>query len=139
MADYHKVGLLVLRDGRVLLCRKDHMTSKLILPGGRIESGESHRACLDREIREELGGITVTDAAYLGTYEDRASLDDPSLIKTVRIELYQGALEGEPVASSEIAELVWFGPEDDFSELTPIFLNQILPDLIARKVLPWPN
>ena len=34
MADYDKVGLLTVRDGRILLCRKRHSTSLLILPGG---------------------------------------------------------------------------------------------------------
>ena len=55
MADYDKVGLLVVRDGRILLCRKKHTTSLLILPGGCREAGESSAGCLLREIHEELG------------------------------------------------------------------------------------
>ena len=38
---------------------------------------------------------------------------------------------------AEIAELVWFGPDSDRRDLTPILLNRILPNLIARTVLPW--
>ena len=55
MADYEKAGLLVVREGRILLCRKSHSTSKLILPGGCLEPGESATQCLAREIREGRG------------------------------------------------------------------------------------
>ncbi len=137
MADFNKVGALILQGDRILLCRKNRDTSKLILPGGRIEAGESDLACLAREIREELGGVSLTRVEYLGTYEDRASLDDPTVVKSLRIALYRADLEGAPRPCSEIAELVWFGPDGDRRDLTPIFINRILPDLLARGVLPW--
>ena len=137
MADFNKVGALILRGDRMLLCRKDRDTSKLILPGGRVEPGESDMECLARELREELGDVTLTRVEYLGTYEDRASLDDPAVVKRVRIALYRGELVGEPTPSSEIVELVWFGPDSDRTQLTPILINRILPDLVARNVLSW--
>ena len=137
MADINKLGLLVLRDERLLLCRKGRDTSKLILPGGRIEAGESDLECLAREVREELGDVSLETVEYLGTYQDRASFDDPSIVKTLRIVLYRGRLRGHPTPSAEIAELVWFGPDSDRRDLTPILLNRILPDLIARDLLPW--
>lgn len=137
MADITKVGVLILRGDRMLLCRKSRDTSKLILPGGRIEPGESDLDCLTREAREELGDVALTQIEYLGTYEDRASLDDPAAVKTLRIVLYRGRLKGLPTPSSEIAELVWFGPDSNRSRLTPILVNRILPDLAARGILPW--
>lgn len=136
MADFHKIGLFTLRGDRVLLCRKRAL-SALILPGGRIEAGESALACLERELREELGAVTLREPRFLGTYEDRAATDDPTVVKTVEIQLYAGALQDEPVASSEIAELVWFGPNDDCAQLSPILVNHIFPDLIARGLLSW--
>jgi 8-oxo-dGTP pyrophosphatase MutT (NUDIX family) len=137
MTDIHKVGLLVLRDDRLLLCRKGRDTSKLILPGGRIEAGESDLECLAREVREELGDVSLESVEYLGAYQDRASFDDPSIVKSLRIVLYRGRLRGEPTPCAEIAELVWFGPDSDRRDLTPILLKRILPDLIARAILPW--
>jgi len=137
VADFNKVGVLILRGNRLLLCRKNRDTSKLILPGGRIEAGESDLECLARELREELGEVALRNVEYVGTYEDRAALDDPAVLKTLRIALYRGDLVGEPTPASEITGLVWFGPESDVAELTPIFVNRILPDLLTRGILPW--
>jgi 8-oxo-dGTP diphosphatase len=135
--DYDKVGLLTIRDGRILLCRKKHSTALLILPGGCYEAGETAPQCLDRELREELGGVRVEQVEYLGTYTDRAAGSGDGPAKTVRIELYRGDLVGDPAPHAEIKQLVWFGPEDDRSQLSPSIVNKIIPDLIERKILPW--
>ncbi|HHX40251.1 MAG TPA: NUDIX domain-containing protein [Armatimonadetes bacterium] len=136
MADYNKVGLLVIREDRVLLCRKRGL-SRLILPGGTLEAGETPEACLHREIHEELGDVVARDLEYIGTYRDRAASDDPSVVKTVEIQLYRGEITGRPVASSEIEALVWFGRESDREELSPILIHSILPDLAQRGMLGW--
>jgi 8-oxo-dGTP pyrophosphatase MutT (NUDIX family) len=136
MADYHKIALLYIKNNRLLLCRKRHTTSKLIFPGGCLEAGETAMECLNRELQEELGGAQVTALRRLGAYEHLAANDNPSVRKTVHIELYQGELQGEPRAASEIKELVWFGPQSDKNELSPIF-SIILPDLIKRGILTW--
>jgi 8-oxo-dGTP diphosphatase len=135
--DFDKVGLLAVRDGKILLCRKKHTTSLLILPGGCREASESAFDCLSRESREELGDVTVSDVELVGVYTDRAAGPETERPKTVRIELYRGELTGEPAASSEIAELVWFGEHDDFLQLAPSIARKILPDLLAREILPW--
>ncbi len=134
MADIEKAGLLLLRDARILLCRKKRGSPLLILPGGKFEPGETAIQCLQRELREELGEVTATGLQHLGTYTDRAA-SDPN--KTVRIELYQGELAGTPVASAEIGELVWFSQAADWAQLAPSLANRILPDLIARGLLNW--
>ena len=134
MGDYEKAGLLLLREGRILLCRKKRAPSLLILPGGKFEPGETAIQCLVRELREELGEVTASGLQHVGTYSDRAAGD---ATKTVRIELYRGELTGAPVASAEIGELVWFGEDDDWTELAPSLANRILPDLLARGLLDW--
>jgi 8-oxo-dGTP diphosphatase len=137
MIDYDKVGLLAVRDGKILLCRKKHTTSSLILPGGCREPGESAMDCLTRELREELGNVAVSSVEYLGEYADRAAGSEAAAPKIVRIELYRGELIGDPTAQSEIGELVWFGEQDDWAQLAPSIANKILPDLLSRKILPW--
>lgn len=138
MVDFDKIGLLAIRDGRILLCRKNHSTSRLILPGGCLEPGESAMDCLRRELNEELGEVRVSAVEFVGVYLDRAagSESEPAS-KTVRIELYRGELTGRPAPHSEITELVWFGATDDWGLLAPSIANKILPDLIRRGILPW--
>jgi len=135
--DFDKVGLLAVRDGKILLCRKKHTTSLLILPGGCREPGESAIACLSRELREELGDVVVGAVELIGVYRDRAAGSESGQPKTVRIELYRGELIGEPVACSEISEIVWFGERDDRDRVAPSIARKILPDLLARGILPW--
>jgi 8-oxo-dGTP pyrophosphatase MutT (NUDIX family) len=129
-----KAGLLVIRDNRILLCRKRHTTSLLILPGGRIEPGESAAECVARELREELGDVNALDMEYVGTYRERAAGEAD---KIVEIQLYRGELTGEPRPQAEIAGIVWFGQQDDQALLAPSIANRILPDLIARGILAW--
>jgi 8-oxo-dGTP diphosphatase len=137
--DFDKVGLLAVRDGKILLCRKKHTTSLLILPGGCREPGESALDCLSRELREELGDVVASGVELVGVYTDRAAGSETARPKTVRVELYRGELIGEPVASSEIGELVWFGESDDRDQVAPSIANKILPDLLARGILQWGN
>jgi 8-oxo-dGTP diphosphatase len=129
--DFDKAGLLVVRDGRVLLCRKKHTTSLLILPGGVKEVGETAEGCLRREVREELGEIGLGPLILLGHYLSPAAVAG----KTVRVELFAGDLDGEPRATSEIKELVWFGAGDDPSLLAPSLRDLIFPDLVRRGVI----
>ncbi len=93
--------------------------------------------CLVRELREELGEVSIEAAEVVGVYTDRAAGRESEPPKTVRIELYRAELIGEPAAHSEIAELVWFGERDDRRQLAPSIARKILPDLLARGILPW--
>ena len=65
------------RDDRFLLTRRQegvHLEGYWEFPGGKCEPGETHTACLVREIREELGVEAAVGDELLTTthaYEDR--------------------------------------------------------------------
>lgn len=124
-APIHKVGAAIIRGDRILLCRKQ---GKLILPGGKIEAGETELACLTRELREELGDVAFVDPVKFGTF-------DHATPKPIRIELYLGRLNGEPVASGEIEAIEWFGPASDAAQLIDSLREAVLPALLSRGVL----
>jgi 8-oxo-dGTP diphosphatase len=127
-----KVGLLAIRDGRVLLCRKKRGTQLLILPGGKREAEESSLQCLSRELCEELGDVAAVSPELIGVYTHHAA-GEPE--KQVRIELYRAELAGDAQAQSEIGELVWFGGDDDWATLAPSLAEAVFPDLIRRGIL----
>jgi 8-oxo-dGTP diphosphatase len=65
------------RDDRFLLTRRQrgvHLEGYWEFPGGKCEPGETHAACLVREIREELGVEAAVGGEVLATshaYPDR--------------------------------------------------------------------
>ena len=71
---------LIHRQGRILICRRradqDH-PGKWEFPGGKLETGETLRACLRRELAEELGIEAVIGkeiSRYQFQYPDRKQI-----------------------------------------------------------------
>jgi len=139
MADYNKIGLLILNKDQTkfLVCEPgDQYHNKkvvqFLMPGGQLEE-DSDEECLKREIKEELDCEIAPDTIkYIETYEDAAA--DPG--KTVMIKLYEGELAGEPEPSSEIGALYWIGRNDIGNpKVSPVIKNKIIPDIVAKGIL----
>ena len=99
---------VVLRDGRVMVCRRRpgvHNGLKWEFPGGKLEEGESPEAALARELKEELDiGVEVGRIcdAVLYRYSER----------TVLVLFYLCAIrEGEPVPV-DCDAISWATPEE---------------------------
>ena len=100
--------LAVIRDGRMLLVRKEGLES-FILPGGKIEKYESLEDAVRREVLEEIG-CQITGLKYAGVFKDQAAGSTVDVI----VHVYTGELESEPCAQAEICEIFWCsitGPE----------------------------
>jgi 8-oxo-dGTP diphosphatase len=66
------VAAVIERGGRILVSRRlegTHLAGRWEFPGGKCEPGESHDACLARELEEELGVTRVTVGEEIGTAE----------------------------------------------------------------------
>lgn len=137
MANYNKIGLLVLNDDhtKFLMCESKFKNGNLyLMPGGQVETGESDKDCLKREIMEELScEVNESSLEFLGEYEDIAGGHTD---KTVAIRLYKGELVGDPTPSDEVVAIAWVGKEEMQSEMqTPITKNKIVPDLVNKGIL----
>lgn len=122
-----KIGLAVVRGGRLLLVRK-RGSDCFILPGGKPERGEDDLTALSREIDEELGcTLNPRRIRYLGTFRDHAAgLPNTEVV----VKLYAGTIVGNPSPRAEIEQLMWFNPRTGTnSELAPSLSNSILPYL----------
>ena len=79
-------------DGRLLVTRRldgTHLAGLWEFPGGKCEAGETHEACLARELREELDVASEIGAEMLVTehaYADR----------TVRLHFRRCRIHGTP-------------------------------------------
>ena len=83
---------VVERDGAYLVTRRPagvHLAGYWEFPGGKCEDGESHAACLEREIGEELScGVCVADEIFSTAHEYPERL--------VELHFFRCTLIGEP-------------------------------------------
>ncbi|WP_107766416.1 NUDIX hydrolase [Nocardioides terrigena] len=94
------------RDGHVLTVRK-RGTSRFMLPGGKLEPGESAYDAAVREIREEVG-LVVDDLTLLGEFTADAANEPGHLVESTvyvaSLPLTASGARVEPTAAGEIAE-----------------------------------
>jgi|SRR5262245_13924872 len=126
------VAAAVVRNarGEILLVRK-RATTRFMLPGGKIDSGETAFGALERELREELGcGFEHPDARFLGVFS-AAAAHEPGQLVTAHV--YAVALSGAAVPAAEIEELTWMDANTpDRLPLAPLIQDVILP-LVRRS------
>jgi len=130
-----RVGAVVERDGALLLVRhrKPDREPYWVLPGGRLEPGETLPECAEREISEETGlSGTFARVLYVSEFlrEGRHTVDI-----TARVEVDRDAEaalgsdpEVKPGSEPTLTELRWVGVD----ELRGITL---LPESLKARLL----
>lgn len=106
------VAAVVLRDaaGRVLSVRK-RGTQRFMLPGGKLEAGESSADAAVREVREELGlELDPAGLRFLGPFVTDAA-NEPGHGLRADVYAYERAVAGES-AAAEIAEVRWLAVDE---------------------------
>jgi 8-oxo-dGTP pyrophosphatase MutT (NUDIX family) len=127
------VSAVVLRDGdgRILVVRK-RGTSKYMLPGGKIESGETPAQAAVRELHEEVGAeLEPESLAFLGEWTAPAA-NEPD--HTVHGHIFEHPWIDGLAVRAEIEDLLWLHP-DEMSmrdDLAPLLVTRVLPALIGE-------
>ncbi|NKQ09770.1 NUDIX hydrolase [Pseudomonas sp. SST3] len=116
--------------GRLLVVRK-RGTSLFMLPGGKLEVGETPRQALSRELHEEIGlRIESSQLQLLGHFKSRAA-NEPD--HWVEADVFMGRLAGEVKAQAEIEALAWLELNTQQQDhLAPLLHEQVLPALLRR-------
>lgn len=102
------VGVVVVRDGRVLLIRraKAPRRGEWSVPGGLQKLGETVFQAASREVREEAG-ITVQPLAVVDVV-DLIEWDEQRVrYHYTLIDLLATFIDGEAVAGADAAEVLW--------------------------------
>jgi len=122
----HKAGGIIVKNRRALAVRSEKDREHFLIPGGKIEPGESFLQALQRELKEELGiEIDADQATYIGSFS--GSLDTrPGEIVVEVFVINQWS--DDPKPCSEIVELYWSDSDNSSQvKLGSVFEKQILP------------
>ncbi len=86
------LAAVIERDGHFLMTRRlkgAHLAGTWEFPGGKCDEGESHEACLSRELNEEL-------AVRCEVGEEIFTVEHGYASRTVRLHFRRATLIGEP-------------------------------------------
>jgi len=131
MKIHHKIGALIMRNKKILMCRKEG-EPHFILPGGRPEGSETPGQALARELKEELG-VKLVSSRYWKTWDAIHFKDKDTIVK---MEIYFVEIEGEPEAQGEIAEFKWISSNYKEQNIKVASINEehTIPELKKLKL-----
>ena len=139
-----RVGAVVRRDGSLLLVRheKPGEDPYWVLPGGRLEPGETVPECAERELLEETGlRGAFGDVLFVGEFmrEGRHTVD---VFASVGVDAGAEAALGsdpevEPGTEPTLREVRWVGLDElrDLTLLPPAIKARLLNDAAGRVYL----
>jgi 8-oxo-dGTP diphosphatase len=126
------LAAIVDRNGRLLLSKRlrgTHLEGLWEFPGGKCEPGETHEACLARELFEELGVRATIGPEVFATehaYDDR----------TVRLHFRRCEIEGDP--RPMLGQLLQWAPRASLGQLEfPPADAELVSMLSAEPSGPW--
>ncbi len=121
----NKIGILCIKNKELLVVYKPKIKQYITL-GGSLEEGETNFECMTREAMEEIS-CTVKNFTYFNTFKRN----------NITIHCYFANLKGKINPQNEIKKVKWINRHSINSKLPLAHLlkNQIIPELIRRKIL----
>ncbi|OGV59520.1 MAG: hypothetical protein A2283_01440 [Lentisphaerae bacterium RIFOXYA12_FULL_48_11] len=123
-------------SGKILLCR-NREAMNVYLPGGHIESGESAKVALIREIKEEMGRV-ATVGRFLGGAENSFIQNGKrhSEINLIFEMTVKNLIAGKkPSSCEDYIEFIWVPlAKLKDSGMKPGFLCRIIPSWLDSSV-----
>ena len=107
MTTFVTAAFCLVRDGRLLTVRKAG-SSRFMLPGGKIDPGESPREAAVREVMEEVGVDVSGGGEPLGRFHDVAA-NEPDAWVDATVYVTHLRHRHAPAPLAEIAEQRWLG------------------------------
>lgn len=121
----------LLREGELLTVRKAG-SIRFMLPGGKIDAGETAAEAAVREVMEEVGVDVSGTGELLGRFHDVAANEADAWVDAT---VYVAHLRDQdsPAPLAEIAEQRWLPLEGDLpDDLAPLLTNHVVPRLRAH-------
>jgi 8-oxo-dGTP diphosphatase len=117
------INAAVIQDKQLLLVRK---LSSWILPGGKLEPGESDLECLSREVYEELSGTRLKDFRFYNNFYGKS----PFKTDNIRVAVYFARIDGHlrtVRAGDSILESAWanYGSAHKLSNITARIMDDL--------------
>lgn len=130
--DIHKSAGIIVRD-RKLLVERSKGKQFFIAPGGSIESGETAKRALVRELMEEFQiKVREEDLMPFGTFRAAAAGQED---KVVEMEVFKvGRWQGEPTPDNEVEEIAWVDSTTKL-KLGSIFEHEVMPRLKDQHII----
>jgi 8-oxo-dGTP diphosphatase len=130
----HKAGGILIHDRKIMLERHGGVDT-YILPGGKLEEGETPAQALIRELQEEFA-ISVSEDVL----EAVGSFQSPAVHRPDRIVHIDAFIvkkwDGEITLHDGIEEVIWINSLDkDRLKLSSIVLQHILPLLVEKGLI----
>lgn len=104
-------GVIIVNPrGEMLLLRSHKFNHQWIVPGGGVEWGETMKACVTREAKEETG-LDITDVKFLDADEEIFPKEFHKKQHFIFLDFYAKTAGTEVVLNDEAEEHQWVAPD----------------------------